>query len=699
MPSSSSALLRDRRKLPFFHFAIVLRANSFKLKPLRVTTVQVDLSKIESTQIAPATKKSLESFMPKSWLEGGIAMLDGSGRMLQVNEPLSNWLEKTPDGLIGESFWDTIGELSPDWKGLLDSLRESPAPFSRLNLKLPAPPPHPIQWFTLEAARSPQSLFIRLSSTLPPLSELEEGIWDEHLHNEAARREMFVRLLRAEARLEGLTRRWPCVIFSQRPDFSLQFASPNIKELTGIDAPDWTSKPGRFWDLVHEADEAELQQQFKRAVLTNSAVTNTYRIRHAATGRVAYVLEHRQPAISHNGLLLGYEVVWLDVTRQTIAEKRLSTAAWKETLAVLTLGMAHDFTNIIAGIHSLSESFLSGMQPSHPFHEGLSLIKKSSLQASQLVQRMINLHLGQTGERNYHNLNDIVHDIVELVAKILPRRIQVKTEPSSAPLPVYLDVVEFRQVVINLMLNAADAMPQGGRLTLLTSRHEQLPEMQNKKGVIPRLPCVCLSIQDTGCGIKQRHLSSVFDPFFTTKSKGSGLGLYNARIAIEKHQGLISVTSTEGVGTCFQIWLPEADFAESARVQEEARRTRFARRSLLLLGQSGEILDKTAELLRSHNYYIVVAASTDSVGDLLQSSDYQFAGVMLLAEPNEPALRTLLSEVRQEKKDLKFILKLAGCNQDELDTQFLNNVDLLLNPDLSEADMLSKLKSFFDQHG
>jgi signal transduction histidine kinase len=528
---------------------------------------------------------------------------------------------------------------------------------------------------------------------------LEEGIWDEHLHNDAARREMFVRLLRAEARLEGLTRRWPCVIFSQRPDFSLQFASPNIKELTGIDAADWPGKPGRFWDLVHEADAAELQHQFKRAVLTSSAVTNTYRIRHAVTGRVAYILEHRQPAISHNGLLLGYEVVWLDVTRQTIAEKRLSTAAWKETLAVLTLGMAHDFTNIIAGIHSLSESFLSGLQPAHPFHEGLSLIKKSSLQASQLVQRMINLHLGQTGERNYHNLNDIVNDLVELVTKILPRRIQVKTELASAQLPVYLDVVEFRQVVINLMLNAADAMPQGGRLTLRTTRHEELPPLENKKGVTPRLPCVCLTIQDTGGGIKQRHLASIFDPFFTTKAKGSGLGLYNARIAIEKHQGLISVDSTEGAGASFRLWLPEADFAEAARVQEEARRTRLARRSLLLLGPPGEMLDKTAELLRSHNYYIVVAASSENLGELLQSSDYQFAGVLLLAEAHDPALHSLLREVRQEKKDLRVVVKTAGCNQDDLDSQFLNNVDLLLNPDLSEADMLLKLKSFFDQNG
>src|SRR5580658_11313058 len=89
---------------------------------------------------------------------------------------------------------------------------------------------------------------------------------------------------------------WPCVIFSQRPDFSLQFASPNIKELTGLTAADWSGLRGRFWDLVHESDAAELQQQFKRAVQNGAAITNTYRIRHVGTGRVAYILEHRQPA-------------------------------------------------------------------------------------------------------------------------------------------------------------------------------------------------------------------------------------------------------------------------------------------------------------------------------------------------------------------------------------------------------------------
>lgn len=650
------------------------------------------------TPPAPASVTALAAHAPKSWLEGGIAVLDGAGCLTEANEPLCSWLERGRSDLLGEPLWDTLGRLCEDWKPTLEQLRRGVTGFDRASLKLPYADPAagPPQWFALEVARGGNVSFVRINSTLPPLAELEEAFWDEHLRSDSARREMFVRLLRAEARLDGLMRRWPCVIFSQRPDFSVPFISPNILELTGLSPRECMDQPAWYWRLVHELDAAELEQQFKRCVQTRGALTNTYRIRHAVTGRVAYILEHRQPAISQNGLLLGYEVVWLDVTRQTIAEKRLSTAAWKETLAVLTLGMAHDFTNIIAGIHSLSESFLSQVAEGHPFREGLGLIKKSSLQASQLVQRMVNLHVGQTGERNYHNLNDVASDLVELVNKILPRRIRTDTELCQAQLPVYLDVVEFRQVVINLILNAADAMPRGGSLTLRTERHETLPVMENVKGVIPRLPCVCLTIEDTGCGIKPRHLASIFDPFFTTKSKGSGLGLYNARIAIEKHQGAISVTSREGIGASFHLWLPEADFSESTEADEEARRNRRGRKCLLLLGQPGEMREKTAELLRSNDFHIVVASSSDNLAELLDSPDYQFSGIFLLWEGHDPTTASLPGDIRQQKKDVKIIVKLAGCNQDEVDGRLLGKADLILNSDLPETDMLNRLQSCFD---
>lgn len=623
----------------------------------------------------------------RSWLDGGIAILDSTGKIVDINEPFAHWIGKARAELVGDLLWDRLAQFQPEWSSVLVHLKQNSGSFARMDLKWPG---QPARWFNVELARASEAVFLRMNSIVPPGEDLAGGPPPRDS-------EVFARLLRAETRLNELTRTWPGVLLSQRPDFGMLYASPNIKQLTGRDASEWCGQTVHFWNAVHEADANDLRQQFKHAVKSNSPIANTFRIRNAMTGRVVHILEHRQPVISPHGLLLGYEAAWLDVTRQTIAERRLSAAAWKETLAVLTLGMAHDFTNVIAGIHSLSESFLSQVDGRHPFYEGLSLIKKSSLQASQLVQRMVNLHSGQVGERNYYNLNEVASDIVELVKKIFSRRIQLDTAFNGFQLPVYIDLVEFRQVVINLLLNAADSMPHGGSLTITTSRHEQWPLLQHVKGVAPRLPCVCLAIQDTGCGVKERHLESIFDPFFTTKAKGSGLGLYNARLAMEKLQGAISVVSKESMGSTFQLWLPEADFSEAQRAEDSAQRKRQTRRSLLLVGLPGEMFDKTAELFRSHNYHIVTAGAADGLAELLQSSDYQFDGVLLLAEPNDRMLATVPSDIRQQNKKVKLILKMAGCNEEDLETQFLNGLDLVLNADLAEADMLLKLKTFFEQ--
>jgi PAS domain S-box-containing protein len=624
------------------------------------------------------------------WLEGGAAVLDHAGRVEDANEELSSWLELTPAQVVGLPFWEALGTAEPLWLEPLAKFRAADEQFARLSL--PASGASAAShWFSLEIARSRSGSYVRLNSALPPLSELQEAAWDEHLGGGSAQREMYLRLVRAEAQLEGLLRRSPCVLISQRPDFSLDFASPNIQELTGVSPADWSGQSRRFWELVHESDAGELRLQIRRAVETGADVASNYRIRHALTGRVAHILEHRHPVRSRGGLLLGYEVMWQDTTRRTVAEKRLSAAAWKETLAVLTLGMAHDFRNIMAGIHSLSESYLAQVEAESPFREGLSLIKQNSLQASELIQRMISLHLGQAGERNYHDLNEIASDLAGLMSRIVKRRIKVAAELAPGQLPVHVDLVELRQVVINLMLNAADAMSDGGNLTLHTSRHETLPPLLHMKGVAPRLPCVCLAIQDTGAGIKERHLASIFDPFFTTKAKGSGLGLYNAQIGVEKHQGAISVESEEGMGTSFKIWLPQADFSESS--QNPAAAGQQARLTLLLLGQTGELIDQTAEFLRVNNYHVVLATAAGSIEELLHSEDYVFSGAIVLIEPNDNSLASFLTEVRRQNANLKIALKLAGRNQDDLGSQLLDGVDLVLNSDLAESDTLSKLQS------
>ena len=537
-------------------------------------------------RLAPASAE------PVAWLESGQAILDSSGRITEINESFSQWLDLAEGSHAGRSLWTLLEERCPDWHARLESFRAGKEAFSEIELKLPTDPAQTPQWFRLELANHVAGCFVRFHSILPPLPELEETSWDQQLRNEFARREMFLRLLRAEAQLKSLTERWPGVIFSQRADFSFRFVSPQIEALTGVSVAEWQSKPHLFWHVIHEGDAEELRQQLKQGRQSGQTFTSTYRVRHAQTGRVAYVMEHRQAQVSRGGLILGYDGVWLDVTRQTIAEKRLSSAAWKETLSVLTMGLAHDFGNVMAGIHALSESFLDQVGEGHEFNEGLTLIKKNSLQASQLVHRIINLHQGKTGDSNYHNLNEITTDLADLVRKIIPRRMELVVELAPEALPVYLDAVELRQVVINLVLNAIDAMPQTGRLVLRTSNSSNMGSVNGIVtsalslpmpgsptdvaipltdpvaivGALPRLPAACLSVQDNGCGIKPRHLGSIFDPFFTTKpmNKGSGLGLYNARLFIDKHRGAITVESKEGAGSTFHLWLPQADFTEAA---------------------------------------------------------------------------------------------------------------------------------------
>ncbi|MCC6233731.1 MAG: PAS domain-containing protein [Verrucomicrobiales bacterium] len=629
-----------------------------------------------------------------SWVDGGQAVLDAAGQILSHNDALGVWLGGgDPDSGLGVAFWDLLQRRFPASEMAIQSLRVDPVVFASIDLEGSGDETDG-GWCRLERTRVGESEVVRLGSMLAPGKELAEQGWREAYSGPAAGRELFLRLQRAEAQLQKLSQHWPGVIFSQRPDFDFHFVSGRIEELTGVSLEEWRRRRGRFLDIVHESDVAELQNQCRLSARSGQSVTNTFRIRNVQTGRVSYVLEHRQPSLSRSGLLLGYEGVWLDVTRQTLAEKLLTSAAWKETLAVLTMGLAHDFSNVMAGIHSLSESFLSQLEEGHAFREGLDLIKKSSLQASQLVHRIVNLHLGKPGERNYHDLNQIVGELLELVRKVIPRRIEVISELSPEALPVYVDAVEFRQVIINLALNAADAMPERGRLVLRTARQASRPGASSWHGVALRFPCVCLTVADNGTGIRPSHRDAVFDPFFTTKAggKGSGLGLYNARLFAEKHQGGIALDSEEKVGTSFYVCLPEADFTESERA-ESAAGPEAQRRGLLLFASSDSLAGPTAEMLRTEGYHVAVAKLTEQAGDILGGGDYLYEGVFIVLESAGTSLAPAVASWVSRHPRLRVILRPLGRDGDDLEPELVRLADLVLNPELSQRSLLEKLRA------
>jgi two-component system cell cycle sensor histidine kinase/response regulator CckA len=620
-----------------------------------------------------------------TWLTSGAAVLDAQGRIIESNDEFAFWAgtsEFEPTCLL-----DVFNDKCPGWKEEIQDLLDGEGTFQSTFLEdTTVDPSH---WYRLEVTKSNGTAWVRVSRCLPPIQELAEGSWDKFLNEEEPRRELYARTLRAEAQVKLLSGKWPGVLFSQRADYTFSFVSRKIEDWTGISTEAWGKRPQKFWDVVHEQDAGELQSQFARCK-TGEAVTTTFRVRHINTGKVTYILERREAVLSRNGLVLGYDGAWIDVTRQMIAEKRLASAVWKETLGVLTMGLAHDFSNIMAGIYSLSETYQSSMQQGDDLYQGFGLIKRNSMQATQLVQRILSLHQGKVGQRNYYSVNELVTDALEVVRKTV-RRVTLHTAFSGEQLPLYVDPVELRQVLVNLTLNAADAMPDGGELHFTTTLIAEMPPLETFQGTLPRVPAVCIEVRDTGSGIAREHLSQIFDPFFTTKplNKGSGLGLYNARLFVEKHAGAISVDSVENEGTTFKLWLPKANFTESERFQSELV---LGRKTLMVVETTGKNVEATAQCLRENGFYVATAVTERSAVELLHSPDYQFDAVLAVVNGQNRLSPRLFNEIGRLKLPIKKVVQIHGSNEDEHDKALLEKADMVIGSDIPAGEIANKLR-------
>ena len=293
-------------------------------------------------------------------------------------------------------------------------------------------------------------------------------------------------------------------------------------------------------------------------------------------------MDIRTPSITANGKLLSYDGVFLDVTRQSIAEHRLSHSVWREGLATLTNGLVHDFSNLMAGIFSISELYHGMLEKDDPMANGMGQIKKSAMQAQKLVRRIIDLHRETATPRAVHDLRLLLKDQMDLVGIIIPRSARVVTDFGSETLPAYLEETGFRQVILNLAINARDAIGRTGRLKISLRRVKRGEKiMDGAYGESRKAPALGaeIALKDDGEGIPEELFDKILDPFFTTKESdsGSGFGLYNAKLYVEDHKGLIGFRSIIGSGTTFYIFLPlieDENASESSRKRAARRATR-----------------------------------------------------------------------------------------------------------------------------
>jgi PAS domain S-box-containing protein len=302
-------------------------------------------------------------------------------------------------------------------------------------------------------------------------------------------------------------------------------------------------------------------------------------------------------------------VVWVarDVTEQRTLEAQLLQARKLEAIGLLAGGVAHDFNNILTVIGAHASFLLDGLPEGDPRRDDAVEISRSAARAAALTQQLLAFGRRQMLKPAAVDLNDVIRGMAAAVRRVMPDGVEVRVQPDSAQATVLVDFAQMEQVVMNLALNARDAMPGGGILTLATS-DMTLDESSAGSLGLSHGPHVRLSVTDTGAGMDDTVLARIFEPFFTTKGlgRGTGLGLSSVHGIVRQSGGHISVSSRPGIGTVFDILLPCTSVARVETTQTPRAETRI-NETVLIAEDEPAVRQSASRILRRVGYEVLEA--------------------------------------------------------------------------------------------
>jgi len=359
------------------------------------------------------------------------------------------------------------------------------------------------------------------------------------------------------------------------------------------------------------------------------------------------------------------------ITERKELEERLDESVSLESLCQLAGGVAHDFNNLLTPILGYSELLLSQSPPGWDGHEYLEAVQKAGESAKKLVQQLLAYGRRQILRIETVELNHMLQDLEPLLRRTIPESVRIRVDLSDEPLTVRADISQLEQVILNLAINARDAMPEGGVLHMSLSR-EHFREKEEASEIEPGTYAL-LSISDSGKGMDVETLSKVFEPFFSTKerARGTGLGLAMVHGIVKQHDGHIRAASNPGAGTRFDIYLPEV--GEPVAVEPETDQDRIIRGNgerILLVEDSPEVRELTSSLLTQMGYEVLAA---DTPAAALELANEQ-AVDMLLSDVIMPDMNgpELYLEMRKNQPHLPVVF-MSGYSEDVLGAEMPNS--------------------------
>jgi len=512
--------------------------------------------------------------------------------------------------------------------------------------------------------------------------------WDEHdlrakVTKAAAQFRLSQDLASEKRLLNDLMDNSPDQIYFK--DRDLRFIRVNKSIATWLDREVDELVGRHLRDVATSVEEAEKIEAEERACLEDGRSVLDVVRQEQRGGSLRWLSERKAPILGVDRSAVGLVGISRDITQHRQLEQQLLQAQKMEAIGRLAGGVAHDFNNLLVVIQGYGELVQMQFNPGDACHESLGELLHATERAAALTKQLLTFSRKQSFRATLLNLNEVVEGVVSMLRRLIHENIRVELDPDQELGLVRGDVTQLEQVLLNLAINARDAMPEGGRLRISTGAHgdEQ----------------ICLCVSDTGTGMSPEVVSRIFEPFFSTKEvgKGTGLGLSTVYGIVQQMRGTISVDSVQGEGTTFRILLPRAIGHEVATNVRRRRSAAKGGTETILLVEDDEAVRRVARHILEGSGYQVLEASSPSEGQLIWSQAAAQVDLLLtdiiMPEMDGPSLVRLLLK---QRPDLRVLYMSGYAEQRPLDSDPSAQVVNYIEKPFSPLGLLAAVRDALD---
>lgn len=395
---------------------------------------------------------------------------------------------------------------------------------------------------------------------------------------------------------------------------------------------------------------------------------------------------------------------FIDLTEQKDLEVQFVQSQKMQAVGQLAGGVAHDFNNLLTAIIGFCDLLLLRHKPGDPSFGDIMQIKQNSNRAANLVRQLLAFSRQQTLRPKVHDITDILTEVSHLVRRLIGTNIELELVHGSDLGLIKVDLGQMEQVLINLAVNARDAMENGGHLTISTENFENKKSIMRGDDEMPPGEWVSIEVMDTGCGISEENLSRILEPFFTTKDvgQGTGLGLATVYGIIRQTGGYMDIKSVVGEGTTFTIYLPRVSESELEEETEEDKETEektgdlTGTAKILLVEDEEAVKTFSTRALVNKGYEVLAAENGEAALKLMDGQEDKHIDLLvtdvMMPDMDGP---TLAQRMRQDSPKLRIIF-ISGYTEEKLKDHMGENIFFLPKP-FTLKQLAAKVKEALEE--